>query len=150
MVESNKIFFPYDENDSRTSREYDLDNHFYSLFTENGCHFKTNEHYFQSKKFHDPEIKQLIINSETPELAKSIGLQHKINIAEWLLKRVQAMKDGLFLKFSQNEDLKAKLLSTGDSVLAEVSSTDFYWGGSEPGSENVLGRLLMEVRDSLR
>ena len=83
MVESNKIFFPYDENDSRTSREYDyLDNHFYSLFTENGCHFKTNEHYFQSKKFHDPEIKQLIINSETPELAKSIGLQHKINIAE--------------------------------------------------------------------
>ena len=36
------------------------------------------------------------------------------------------MTDALFLKFSQNEDLKSKLIETGDSKLVEYSMSDKY------------------------
>ncbi len=72
------------------------------------------------------------------------------------------MVDILKLKFSQNQELKTLLLSTGDSILVEASSYDKIWriGLNEydakktkiedwPG-ENLLGKALMEVISFLR
>ena len=61
----------------------------------------------------------------------------------------------------QNEDLKYKLLSTGDKLLAEASPYDKIWGIGLSGDEivawntetwkgtNLLGKILMRVRDEL-
>ena len=60
------------------------------------------------------------------------------------------MGRALYLKFSQNQELKEKLLSTEDKILIEKSDTDSYWGGTIEGSANKLGILLMETRSTLR
>lgn len=60
------------------------------------------------------------------------------------------MRFGIFAKFTQNLDLKEKLLSTEDAKLIEDSPKDPYWGGSLENSRNRLGELLMELRENLR
>uniref|UniRef100_A0AC34GBK2 NADAR domain-containing protein n=1 Tax=Panagrolaimus sp. ES5 TaxID=591445 RepID=A0AC34GBK2_9BILA len=42
--------------------------------------------------------------------------------------KVQAMAEAIYLKFSQNENLKTKLLNTGDAFLVECNPFDEYWG----------------------
>jgi hypothetical protein len=41
-------------------------------------------------------------------------------------------------------------LDTGDKKLVEDSDVDMYWGGSLPGSKNVLGEMLMGIREEKR
>jgi N-glycosidase YbiA len=54
-------------------------------------------------------------------------------------------------KFTQHDELSALLLSTGDSKLVEHTENDDYWGDGGDGSgKNMLGRILMQVRESLR
>ena len=65
-------------------------------------------------------------------------------------------------KFSQNEDLKTKLLDTGDAYLVECAYHDVIWAcgvrlneserfdASNWRGTNILGFALMEVRDMLR
>lgn len=72
------------------------------------------------------------------------------------------MKQGNFLKFSQNEKFKEFLLSTADRILVEASPYDKIWGigmletdpkandPSQWNGENLLGFALMEVRDLLK
>ena len=63
---------------------------------------------------------------------------------------------------SNNEDLKEKLLSTGDAILAECALKDTIWGIgismydlnrfniSKWLGQNLLGKTLMQVRRDLR
>ena len=54
-------------------------------------------------------------------------------------------------KFAQHEDLRQVLLATGDATLVEHTEKDRYWGDGGDGSgRNMLGRILMEVRQELR
>lgn len=69
---------------------------------------------------------------------------------------------GLLAKFSQNDYLKNLLLGTDDAILAECSPYDRIWGiglaiddprVQDPSmwrGENLLGRMLMDVRHQLR
>ena len=60
------------------------------------------------------------------------------------------MKKSLFYKFTQNDDLKKLLLSTGNSTLIEHTKNDSYWGDNLDGTgKNMLGTLLMETRELL-
>ena len=57
-------------------------------------------------------------------------------------------------KFSQHQDLKEQLLSTGDAMLVEHTTNDKYWGdGGDEGTDqigkNILGKLLVRVRNEL-
>ena len=77
------------------------------------------------------------------------------------MKQTIAFK-GLMGKFSQNEDLKKRLLATGDSYLVECAYKDTVWACgirlneterfniSKWRGQNLLGFTLMEVRDSIR
>lgn len=59
------------------------------------------------------------------------------------------MEAALLAKFSQNEDLLKVLLDTTEELV--YSSTDNYWGiGGDARGKNMLGRLLMQVRENLR
>lgn len=54
-------------------------------------------------------------------------------------------------KFNQNTILKELLLSTDHLEIIEHTINDGYWGDGGDGSgKNMLGKILMEVRDKLR
>lgn len=60
------------------------------------------------------------------------------------------MREALIAKFEQHETLRTLLLSTGDAKLVEHTENDSYWGDGGDGSgRNMLGQLLMEVRQKL-
>ena len=43
------------------------------------------------------------------------------------------------------------LLDTGDKTLAEHSKNDFYWAdGGDGTGKNMLGKLLMKVREEIK
>jgi predicted NAD-dependent protein-ADP-ribosyltransferase YbiA (DUF1768 family) len=56
-------------------------------------------------------------------------------------------------KFGQHPDYRERLLETGQRTIVELNSwDDTYWGADiETGlGRNVLGRILMGVRSTLR
>ena len=61
------------------------------------------------------------------------------------------MREAVLAKFTQHESLRAILLSTSDAKLIEHTENDSYWGDGGDGSgKNMLGRILMEIRQQLR
>ncbi len=54
-------------------------------------------------------------------------------------------------KFTQHPDLRARLLATGNAELVEHTKNDAYWGdGGDGTGENMLGKILMKVREELQ
>jgi ribA/ribD-fused uncharacterized protein len=69
----------------------------------------------------------------------------------WESIKVQVMTEAVLAKFSQHEDLRTLLLATDDALLVEHTDNDAYWGDGGDGSgKNMLGQVLMRVRDQLR
>jgi ribA/ribD-fused uncharacterized protein len=61
------------------------------------------------------------------------------------------MRHAVKAKFLQHEDLRTLLLSTGEAKIVEHTGNDDYWGDGGDGSgKNMLGRILMQVRQELR
>ncbi len=61
------------------------------------------------------------------------------------------MREAVMAKFSQHEDLKSLLLSTGDAHIIEHTENDAYWGDGGDGSgKNMLGKILVETRERLK
>jgi predicted NAD-dependent protein-ADP-ribosyltransferase YbiA (DUF1768 family) len=64
------------------------------------------------------------------------------------------MRRVLLAKFSQHDDLRDLLLSTGNATLIESATVDNevnrLWGQVTGVGRNMLGTLLMEVRSQLR
>lgn len=71
--------------------------------------------------------------------------------AEWEEIKLDVMRNVLYDKFQRHEDLKQKLLATGDEELVEGNTWgDRFWGVCNGVGENHLGKLLMELRAVLR
>lgn len=61
------------------------------------------------------------------------------------------MREVVLAKFEQNEVIRKILLETGDALLIEHTHRDRYWGDGGDGSgKNMLGIILMSVREELR
>jgi len=134
-------------------------------FEEDGIVYKTAEHYMMAGKarlFNDAEMMVEIIETKTPNQAKSLGRKVKnFNPQLWDEHKYGIVRKGNLLKFSQNENIKKFLLSTGKKILVEASPYDKIWGigmletdqrAENPllwNGENLLGFALMEVRDEL-
>jgi ribA/ribD-fused uncharacterized protein len=96
----------------------------------------------------------------SPKEAKKRGKKVPL-LQGWEGRKVEIMKELVWKKFSQNEELKEKLLETGNAILTEGNTWgDEFWGvnlrkkdESSPWSykgKNMLGQILMEVREKLR
>lgn len=133
-------------------------NHFLSNFFKWefefwGLRWPTSEHAFQAMKTDDPVWKERIRTAKDAGHAKALGRQAPLRCtrAEWDGGlRVEAMREVLRAKFSDRA-LKAMLLETGDERLVEGNYWhDRYWGVVDGCGENMLGKLLMELRKEIR
>ena len=112
----------------------------------------TSEHYFQAQKFDDAGDREAIRKAKGPMLAARMGRDRKRKLRrDWESAKVDVMTDAVRAKFTQHDDLRAMLLATGDAKLVEHTENDDYWGdGGDSGGRNMLGQVLMRVRDELR
>lgn len=70
---------------------------------------------------------------------------------DWESVKDLIMRQAVLAKFTQHDDLRELLLATGDAKLVEQTTNDSYWGdGGDGRGKNMLGRILMEVREQLR
>lgn len=117
-----------------------------------GKTWPTTEHYFQAQKFEDPRDQEEVRTAGTPMLAARMGRDRKRKLRrDWESVKVSVMREAVRAKFTQHEDLARLLLATGEAKLVEHTDNDDYWGDGGDGSgKNMLGRILMEVREELR
>lgn len=114
--------------------------------------WRSTEHYYQAQKTLDTVFAEKIRQAPTSDDAKKLGNSEEcIYRPDWDSWKIEAMKTAITAKFTQHEDLKRMLLDTGDSLLTEDSKSDYYWGiGADGTGKSMLGKLLMELRRSLR
>lgn len=130
-------------------------------------HYKNVEQYMMYQKvmmFRQYELAEKIMGTDDPSECKKIGRTHfpEFNSELWDKTCKTIVKRGIRAKFLQNEDLLNTLLGTGNKLLAECSPFDKKWGigidindsdrfdTSKWKGSNLLGRILMEVREELR
>ena len=112
----------------------------------------TVEHYFQAMKYHkSPDYVEHIRTAPKPKDAFDLGRKSSNTFrADWEESKDDVMLIGLRYKFTQNEELRKELLSTGDAKLIEHTRNDKYWAdGGDGKGKNMLGILLMKLRDEL-
>ena len=129
--------------------------------------YKTAEHWMMWHKatmFNDVQMERAILEAETPREAKKLGRQVQGFIQkDWDMECFGVVVAGNRLKFSQHEEARHHLLSTGNKILVEASPYDKVWGigmaqddcrATNPalwdGGQNLLGLALMRVRAELR
>jgi type I restriction enzyme, S subunit len=124
----------------------------------NGIQIRTSEALYQVCRFpHRAEVQRLIIEQSSPMTAKMKSKPYRHDTrTDWDQVRVKIMRWCLRVKLAQNWNLFSKLLlETGEKSIIEESRRDDFWG-AKPKDEktlvgtNVLGRLLMELRETLR
>ncbi len=137
-----------------------------SDFLENMDLYCCTEQYMmagKAKLFNDEEVFEEIMKCKDPKKIKSLGRKVKnFDEEKWNKAKIDIVFKGNYLKFTQNKDLKEFLLSTGNRIIVEASPYDAVWGikMSEKDEfvnnplkwkgENLLGFILMEVRDKIR
>lgn len=111
----------------------------------------TSEHYFQAQKFENPADREEVRKANSPMLAARLGRDRKKKLRkDWEAVKVGIMRQAIEAKFTQHEELKDLLLSTGTAKLVEHTANDSYWGdGGDGTGKNMLGRLLVDLRDKL-
>ena len=118
--------------------------------------YPTAEHAYQAGKARKDEVREWILSAPTPSLVAMAahGLYTWDIVPEWSRTKFDRMRDVLRAKFTQHEDLKNLLLSTGNARLVEAGRTDNAvnrtWGEVNGKGKNMLGVLLMEIRVEIR
>jgi ribA/ribD-fused uncharacterized protein len=124
----------------------------------NSIAIRTAEALYQACRFpHEPEVQRLIIDQTSPMTAKMKGKPYRSRTRQdWPQVRVSIMRWCLRVKLACNyENFGHLLFATGARPIVEESRKDSFWG-AQPTPEgvlvgaNVLGRLLMELREELR
>lgn len=139
---------------------------FYSVSVEYGCfsnfaafpitnkgkRWPTSEHYFQGQKFENAEHREAIRKAKSPMIAARMGRDRKKKLRrDWESAKGNVIRAAVLAKFTQHDELRAILLATGNAKLAEHTKNDSCWGdGGDGRGKNMLGRILMEVRETLR
>lgn len=142
-----------------------LSNYYPFDFNVGGVEFHSVEQYYHWKRFegHPKEQAKILTYTGENNAHESRHYAHiRTNQGKLIMdetKRIVIMYEGLTYKFLQCKEFKDYLLSTGSKELVEVAPWgDSFWGavgegrGKQPTikGRNVLGKLLMELRDQDR
>ncbi len=121
-----------------------------------GVEFATSEHAYQAGKARKPEVRDWVLSAPSPALVAMAahGLYYWDIAPGWSRTKFDRMRGVLRAKFTQHEDLRNLLLGTGDARLVESATVDNevnrLWGEVNGEGRNMLGTLLMELREELR
>jgi ribA/ribD-fused uncharacterized protein len=117
--------------------------------------FPTSEHAYQAGKARKPEVRKWLMSAPSPALLAMAahGLYYWDVAPGWSTTKFDRMRDVLRAKFTQHDDLRELLLSTGSGRLVEAATVDNEvnrtWGEVNGVGKNMLGKLLMEIREEL-
>lgn len=113
---------------------------------------KSAEHAFQCQKATTLEDFNSILSQPSPADAKYTARNIQMR-SDWEDVKVDIMRRVLSHKF-EDPELREMLLATGDDELVEENYWfDDFWGVDSIhnlGGQNWLGKILMEIRDSIR
>lgn len=142
-----------------------LSNWYLGEFEAEEIRYSSMEQYMMYQKamlFHDTETAVQILNTDNVGKIKALGRSVKnYDDVIWNGMRQLIVFQGLYAKFSQNDDIKRKLLETEDALLAECAVQDHIWGIGlsmkddrrmdirEWRGQDLLGFALMQVRRML-
>lgn len=111
--------------------------------------YQNSEAAFQSAKILDIERRKQFTNLD-PSTAKKKG-RNVILRHDWEKIKDKVMEDCVRDKFTRNFELKQKLLNTENKELVEGNTWgDIYWGICQGRGKNMLGKILMKVREELK
>lgn len=139
----------------RMNRKYLFLSNFYEgcKFTYKGLVFHNSESAFQGEKC--PNILEDFTELKPME-SKRLGRKVPLT-PNWDNIKDQVMYNVCYAKFSQNKDLKEKLLATEDREIIEGNNHgDKYWGmiyiqkDKKWIGKNQLGITLMKIREELK
>lgn len=114
-----------------------------------GILYPSTEHAYQSAKTLDIDIRKEFLElscNKAKNKGQVIGLRDN-----WDTIKYEVMFAVVFDKFTRHQDLKESLLLTGDMYLEETNHWgDTYYGVCNGEGKNVLGKILMSVRNILK
>jgi len=126
-----------------------LSNFYPSAITMEGITYPTVEHYFQAMKTTSITQRKEIAKASNPGSAKRLGRRILLR-KDWELVKINFMIEGLLEKFTTHLELREKLLKTAPHQLIEGNTWgDKYWGICNNEGQNVLGSMLMLIRNTL-
>lgn len=120
--------------------------------TLQGKLWRSTEHYFQAQKFVGTPHEEAVRMADKPREAAAMGRDRNRPLrADWETVKDGIMREAVRAKFTQHGDCLSLLLNTGDAELVEHTTNDYYWAdGGDGTGKNMLGKILMEVREELR
>lgn len=143
-----------------------LSNYYPFDFNVGGVEFHSVEQYYHWKRFegHPTEQAKILTYTGAKNAHESRHYAHiRTNQGKLIMdetKRIDIMREGLYAKINHCKEFKDYLLSTGSKELVEYITWDDkdsndFWGAKSEGrgkqptikGRNVLGKLLMELRD---
>lgn len=125
----------------------------------NGKTYKTSEALFQSLRFNDESIQEIIRSEKSPMTAKMRMKENKEHmiITPHSKQDVLNMELCLNLKLNQHPQLVKELIETSDATIIEDVTArgdvggNLFWGAmlvnGEWIGENTLGKLWMKIRN---
>lgn len=124
----------------------------------NGLVVANSEALYQACRFpHMAAVQKKILDQKSPMTAKMMGKPFRDHSRDdWAANRTKFMRWCIKAKLVCNfEKFSSLLLETGDLPIVEESRRDQFWGAKKIDNEilqgsNVLGRLLMELRNDIR
>lgn len=143
-----------------------LSNWYMSEFNTWALTFSSMEQYMMYSKaclFGDRSVANRILHIDDVRQIKALGRMVKVyKDKKWKAEREEIVKGGLRCKYGQSEDLKKRMIGTGDKILAECAVKDTIWGiglsmhderrfdMEQWRGQNLLGKCLMAVRSELQ
>ena len=120
--------------------------------------FLTSEHLYQVCRFNEHRDIQKIVQNEKSPMGSKMKSKKYISYTrrDWSDVRVDIMDLCIRMKLKCNwRKFGSLLLSTGEMDIVEDSHKDGFWGCVSDTNDrfvgsNVLGKLLMNLRDELR
>lgn len=123
----------------------------------NNVEIRTAEALYQACRFpENKDLQQIIIDEPSPMAAKMKVKKHRHQTRkDWEQERVNIMRWCLQVKLALRWNAFSEiLLKTEDKDIVEESRKDAFWGAKPYGhkltGQNVLGKLLMELRESIK
>lgn len=137
-----------------------------STFRVDGVTYNCCEQFMMAEKarlFGDSETLSHILRTKSPREQKALGRRvANFDADAWTRACREIVHRGNLARFTQNPDLRQRLLDTGQKTIVEASPKDPIWGiglaASDPRAHdpaqwlgtNWLGIALMQVRQNIR